>query len=768
MDSEIVSHYRIIRKLGEGGMGEVFLAEDIRLGREVALKFLPSSYQYDPDRSARFLKEARAASSLRSPNIAHIYDIGEHRGTRFIAMEYVEGDVLARRLERGTLSVRETIDVAAQIADALEEAHSQGIVHRDIKSSNLIINDRGLVKVLDFGLAKITETARGDEDEEHTITIGQKTSAGVVIGTVSYMSPEQALGGDVDFRSDIFSLGVVMYEMLTGRMPFDASSFTGIIDRIVHDEPTAIARLNYDVPPELEQIVRKCMEKECERRYQSARELLTDLRNLQRDCDTGQLVTSNLTRRLPSSRKGRSRKQVNSLAILPFANASDDPDMEYLSDGITESIINNLSQLPKLKVMARSTVFRYKGKPADPQEVGEALGVRVVLTGRVLERGDQLIIKAELVDASDGSQIWGEQYNRNRSAIFAVEEEISKEISEKLRLKLSGTEKRQLGKRYTEKTAAYHLYLKGRYSWNKRTVEGLNRGIEYFEQAITEDPNYALAYAGLADSYNILASYSALPSRDAFTRAKTAALKALELDDELAEAHTSLALIRFGCDWNWREAEREYELAIKLNPGYATAHLWYALYLAAMGRFDEAFREIKRAQELDPLSLPINTNAGWIMHLARRYDEAIEQYRKTLELDPGFILAHRRLGQTYKQKGMYDEAIEELQIALALSGDDTETVAALGHAYAKSGRELGAVKVLEALKQLSKERYIPAYFIARIHIGLGEKDRAFEWLEKTCEERYGFLVYLKVDPVFDPLREDARFADLMRRVGLPE
>ncbi len=754
-------------------MGEVFLAEDVRLGRQIALKLLPASYQYDPVRSARFLKEARAASGLRSPSIAAIYDIGEHQGSRYIVMEYVEGEMLSQRIERGLLSAREVVSIAAQVADALDEAHSQGVVHRDIKSANLIINERGLVKVLDFGLAKFIDQAPGEtedfEDENApTVPLSKQTSAGIVVGTVAYMSPEQALGHTVDHRSDLFSLGVVIYEMLTGRMPFDGESFTEIIDGIIHKNPPAIARFNYSVPADLDHIARKCLEKDRERRYQSARELLTDLRNLQRASITADLVPASATGEIKPPKKKRSSKKINSLAILPLINASKDSDMDYLSDGITESIINTLSQLPELRVMARSTVFRYKDKEIDPMETGRSLGVRAVLTGRVLHRGDGLVIKTELVDTSDGSQLWGGTYNRKLTDIFTIEEEISTEISDKLRLKLTGAEKKKLTRRYTEKTDAYQLYLKGRYSWNKRTVEGVKKGIEYFERAIEADPNYALAYAGLADSYNILASYSALPPHEAFTRAKTSAIKALELDEQLAEAHTSLAFVRLGYDWDWKAAEREFQLALKLNPGYATAHLWYALDLAAMGRFDEALAEIERAQLIDPLSLPINTNAGWVFYLARRYPEAVEQYRRTLELDPSFALAHRRLGQAYEQQSRYEDAVSHLQIAVGLSGEDTETVAALGHTYAVSGRKQDAVKVLKSLVKLSKERYIPAYFIARIHIGLGDKDKAFAWLEKACEERYGFLAFLNVDPVFDPLRKDARFADLADRVGLAQ
>ncbi len=798
MISEQISHYRVLARLGAGGMGEVYLAEDTRLGRQVALKFLPASFQYDQDRRSRFLKEARAASMLRSPNIAAIYDIGEHKGASYIVMEYVAGETLACKLGRGPLHFKQVIDIGLQIADALDEAHRLGIIHRDIKPANLIITERGLVKVLDFGLAKLTGPD-DDSDSDRTMKLGAQTAFGVVMGTVSYMSPEQALARPLDNRSDIFSLGTVLYEMLTGRLPFEGRSFTEIVDNILHKEPPAFTGA---IPARIERVTARCLEKDRERRYQSMRELLEDLQAIKRDCDSGAFEappSSYITRifnttepiqstggaetaqKNPSAytarsgetallatapRKSRARRSIDSLAILPLVNVTNDPDTEYLTDGITESIINSLSQLPRLRVMARSTVFRYKGKEIDPLEVGRELNVRAVLTGRALQRGDTLVIKAELVDASDGAQLWGEQYNRKLQDIFAIEEEISREISEKLKWKLSGEQKKRLTKRHTEKTEAYQLYLKGRYSWNKRTVDGLMRSIEDFTQATLIDPGYALAYAGLADAYNILASYSAMPPAEAFPKAKQAAERALELDETLAEAHTSLAFVRLGYEWDRRAAERGFKRAIKLNPGYATAHLWYAVTLAAMGRTDEGLREIERARELDPLSLPINTNFGWLYYLARQYDKAVEQYMKTLELDPNYALARRRLGQAYEQRREYDKALAEFEAALALSKGDTETIAAIGHLYAVSGKEEEARRVIQELVDMSDHRYIPSYFIARILIGLGERDQAFEYLDKAYEERYGFLSYLKVEPLFDSLRADERFVDLARRVGL--
>lgn len=768
MVKDTISHYQILSKLGEGGMGEVYLAQDPRLGRQVAIKLLPASYQYDPDRRGRFLKEARSASALRSPNIAAIYDIGEHDGAMFIVMEYVEGDVLSRRIERASLSTREVMDIAIQVSDALDEAHTLGIIHRDVKSSNLIISPRGMVKMLDFGLAKVIESDAPIDSSELTVSLGQQTAYGTVMGTVSYMSPEQALGQRLDHRTDIFSLGVVIYEMLTGRLPFVGGTANEIINNIVHSEPVAIARFNYNVPEELERIVRKCLEKEASRRYQLTRELATDVRNLIRDIDSGAGTDPNAARRTQPTRRGRSRRTIDSLAVLPLINATNDPDTEYLSDGITESIINNLSQLPKLRVMARSTVFRYKGRDIDGQQVGHELGVRAVLTGRVFQRGEQLIIKTELVDTIDGSLLWGEQYNQMIENIFTVEEEMSREISEQLRLKLSGAQKKRLTRRYTENTEAYQCYLKGRFHWNKRTEEAMKRGIEYFEQAIEVDPGYALAYAGLADSYNLLASYSMLASSDAFPRAKAAARRALELDEGLAEAHTSMSFVKFGYEWDWEGAQLGFTRAIELNPNYPMAHQWNAVMLAALGRFEEGFVHADRAQELDPLSLPISTLVGWLRHLARDYDSAITLYKSTLELDSGFALAHRRLGQTYEQKQMYAEALAAFQKAEELAGEDVELMSARGHLYGVLGETGKAEAALEKLKATSKRKYVPAYLVARSYAGMGKTDLVFEWLEKAFVERYGYLAYLNVEPLFDDIRTDPRFVDLVRRVGLPE
>lgn len=767
MISDVISHYRIIKELGAGGMGEVYLAEDTRLGRQVAIKVLPASYQYDPERRTKFLAEARATSALRSPHIAAIYDIGEHEGSMYIVMEYVEGELLSEKLRRGPLLIRDAIDFASQIADALSEAHSLDIVHCDVKSSNLMVNERGMVKLLDFGIAAAANSNGADVDD-HTKKVGQPTALGLADGTVSYMSPEQAIGRDLDRRSDIFSLGAVLYEMLTARLPFDGETPNETIDNILHAEPIPLTRLNYGVTPDLDRVVRKCLEKDRERRYQSVRDLIIDLRNLQRDSDSGPgQATAGLGRQTQVVGKTRARKNIDSLAILPLVNQSGDPELDYLSDGVTEALINSLSRLTKLRVMARSTVFRYQGRELqDAQQVGAELGVRAVVIGRLLKRGDSLIVKLEMVDANDGAHLWGEQYSRELSDIVTLEQEISTEISEHLRLKLSNAQKKSLTKSSTENSQAYQLYLKGRYHWNKRTEEGIEKSIEYFEQAIIRDPKFALAYAGLADSYNLLASYSTKPLATPLLRAKATALKALSLDNKLAEAHAALAAVKLWREFDWEGAERVWRRAIELNPNYATAHLWLALYLAAVERMDEALSEIRLALDLEPLSRVVNLNLARILHFARRFDDAIKQCWKTIDMYPDYLIAHRRLGISYGEKGLFEEAEAEFKKALAISANDTETMSAMSYMYAAAGRDADAQGMLDRINDIAKERYVSPYSLARVHIGLGQLDEAFECLEKTFQERHGILTYIKVEPIFDRLRDDPRYAELLRKMGL--
>ena len=754
MVGKTIGAYTIISLLGAGGMGQVYLAEDTRLSRKLVMKVLPAEFASDRERMRRFVQEARAASALSHANIAHTYELGEVEGRPFIAMEYVEGQTLSAKISRQPLALTEIIEFSVQVADALDEAHGKGITHRDIKAANIMITPRGQVKVLDFGLAKIAQDKERDVAGDASTLVS--TAPGLVMGTVCYMSPEQALGRDVDYRTDIFSLGVVMYEMATGCLPFSGATAGETIEQIVHAQPEAIARLNYSIPVELERIVRKSLEKESKRRYQSARDLLVDLRNLDRDTKASE-------RPAPQSRK-HSRKAIDSLAVLPIENSSADPEMDYLSDGVTGSIINSLAQLPKLHVMSQGTTFRYKGREVDPMQIGRDLAVRAVLMGRILQRGGRVLISAELVDTSDGCHLWGAQYTRPFSDIFAVQEEIAGEVVANLRLKLTGEDKRKLVKRHTTDLEAYQLYLKGRYFWNKTTQEGARRGIEYFQQAIDRDPGYAPAYAGLADCYSLLSTVGMLPPKELLPKAKAAALKALKLDEAIGEAHTALGFVKLIYEWDWGGAETEFKKALELDSNDDWVHQAYGLYLAATGRFDESVAEMKRAQEMDPLT-PASNMIGMPFYYARQYDEAIHQFRKALEMNLEFSNTRFRLGLAYAQKGMHEAAISEFQRALHFSADSDAT-GALGHVYAKSGNKDEAKAVLAELKKKAESEYVPSYDVAIIHVALGETDEAFEWLHRAYEERCYWLIYLKVDPILDTFRSDPRLTDLIRRIGL--
>src|SRR6266496_2865999 len=743
--------YEILSPLGAGGMGEVYRARDSKLKRDVAVKVLPKSLAADADALARFEREALAVAALSHPNILAIFDFGTHEGTAYAVTELLEGETLRGKLDAGPIPQKQAVDYALQIARGLSAAHEKAVVHRDLKPENLFVTQDGHLKILDFGLAKRVE-AVSTEEQTSAPTVSGHTEPGTVMGTVGYMSPEQVRGRSADHRSDIFSFGAVLYEMLTGRRAFRGDTAVETMNAILKEEPRELVGSASAVSPALERVVRHCLEKSPEERFQSARDIAFALG----EASSGSAASPAASAAQPArSRAFRpllwaagvaalaaavlwlrpGARTLDSLAVLPFVNAGGDPNAEYLSDGITESLINSVSQIPGIKVVSRASAFHYKGKDVGARTVGRELGVRAVLTGRIVQRGDAFSIRAELVDARDDTHLWGEEYNRRLSDILAVQEEIARDISGKLRQRLTGEEKKRLTKRYTENAEAYGLYLKGRYHWNKRTGEDIQKGIGYFQQAIEKDPTYALAYAGLADSYAILFDYAGLPSRQTFPKANAAALKALEIDETLAQAHAALAFVHENFDWDFSAAEKEFRRAIELDPKYPTAHHWYSLYLSWLGRHEQAIAEAERANELDPLSPIISNLRAIVLYDARQYDRAIEGARKTLELDKGFSPAPFNLGLALEQKKVYPEAIAEFAEAARLSGRSIELVAGLGHAYAVSGKREEAMRLIEELKGWSERGYDPLANIAQVHAGLGQNDEAIRWLEKAYQTR---------------------------------
>jgi TolB-like protein/Tfp pilus assembly protein PilF len=791
-----ISHYRILEKLGSGGMGIVYKAEDTRLGRFVALKFLPEIVVVDPTAVERFRREARAASALNHPHICTIHDIGEHDGRPFIVMELMEGQTLKHRIAAGPVETTQIAQLGRQIAEALEAAHAKGIIHRDIKPANIFVTQLGQAKVLDFGLAKLLHPA----GMETTIVDLVQTRGPV--GTLPYMAPEQVLGREVDARTDVYALGMVLYEMITGKRPFREDLATHLTDDILNRVPPEPGQIRPNIPGPLEQITLKCLEKDRVNRYQSAREVAAALAMLSTNSAGASavqtwrqrpwygLTAGALTVALMASvlfllnvggwrgrlfnRTGSLR--ADSLAVLPLQNLSGDPQQDYIADGITEGVIDKLSEIPDFRVMSRNSVFRFKGKDADAQVVGRDLKVQAILTGRITRQADVLAVSAELVNVSDGSQIWGRQFRYPISELSRAQEELASAISDKLQLSAGSADRARLAKRPTDNSEAYQLYLQGRYFWNQRTRSGIKKSIELFQQAIEKDPNFALAFAGLADAYNFSNILGVSAPKQTSPEAKAAATKAILLDPQLAEAHSALGQVKSHYDFDFPGAQTEFLKAIELNPNYANAHLLYAGgYLTPMGRHAEAIAEMKKALELDPLSLPLNNYMGNTYLYAGDYEKSLQQFQHTIDLDPTFPLAHFFFASLLVEMGRYEEAIKETQRGELLLGASPEEAGAAATEFRKALQDGGPKgywqkdleMTLDAHKQAGAE-YSAAIDLAGAYTRAGDKENAFKWLEKSYEEREGgSLTLVRWDPAFKSLRGDPKFADLLRRMGLP-
>jgi eukaryotic-like serine/threonine-protein kinase len=775
MIGKAISHYSIIEKLGEGGMGVVYKAQDTKLDRLVALKFLPLNLTASQEEIARFEQEARAISALNHPNIETIYDVDETEGQKYLVLEYIPGGTLKSRLKQlkskdKGFSLGEVINYGIQMAEGLAHAHRRQIIHRDVKTENIMLTEEGKIKLTDFGLAKL----RGSV---------QHTKTGSTLGTAAYMSPEQVRGEEVDQRSDIFSLGVVLYELATSHLPFQGEYEAAMSYSTLNENPPPINSMRQDSPRQLEKIINQCLEKDKNKRYQNADEIVSDLRTVQQEIS--RTVTSSTKQsKVPwlvaamvvvlavagitlfHSKSTPLSAKSKTIAVLPFNNLSENKEDEYFSDGIMEDILTQLSKIADLNVISRTTVMQYKGTKKTLKEIGKELNAGVVLEGSVRRSGDRIRIASQLIDAEADRHLWAETYDRDMKDVFAIQSDVANEIAAALKAKLSPAEKERIEKKQTENMEAYQFYLKGRFYWNKRTATDLQKAIDNFNQAIEQDPNYALAYAGLASTFVILPEYSSFSPKEVIPKAEAAVKKALALDGSLAEAHAVLGIIKTNYDWDWDGAESEYRKAIELNPNYPTAHHWYYVHLSCLCRFDEAFSEIKRAQVLDPLSVIINDNVGEALYLMRRYDEALDQFNKTLELDPNHPITHEYLGLIYLTQGKSDQAIAELQKVRAAVGNTPFGLGPLGDAYAMAGKKNDAIRILNELFEFSKQGYSVSGDIVLVYYGLRNKEKVFEWLDKAYQERNIGLLSLKAFPFWDEYRSDPRFIALLKKIGL--
>jgi eukaryotic-like serine/threonine-protein kinase len=800
MLGQLLLHYRVVEKIGEGGQGTVYKVFDTTLDRPAVIKVIPPDLTDSASNLVRFEREAKLASSLDHPNICTIFGLHKVGDVQFIAMQFVEGRNVREIVDGKPLDLRRALSIAIQVTDALAAAHSRGIVHRDIKARNVMVTRSGTVKVLDFGLAKLIESPQSTSSDPHL------TEAGVPYGTSTYAAPEQAQGLKADHRADIFSTGVLLYEMLAGTWPFRGKTALDVRYAVVYHKPKPIVEARGEDSTALrriQEILDKALAKAPQDRYQKIEDMRGDLQEVLREIEVDTSVGRTLTdapatttvprliapnRFWTTSRKftvaalallvvvaiallalrrspqAESDSTINSLAVLPFTNS--DPNTEYLSDGITESLIDSLSRMPNLKVKSSSTVFHYKGRETDPKKIGRELGVHALLSGTISQVGDELSVSVELIDVRDDSHIWGERYGRKVSEVVALPQQISRDVSQRLRSRADNMDHAQLTRNYSPDSEAYRLYLQGRYNWNKRTVQGLQNGIEYFGKAIQRDQDYALAYAGLADCYLLLNVYNVTSADDSFPKAEAASRKALSINESLAEAHTALGFVTYRYHLKWAEAEEHFKKAIALNPNYATAHQWYAGYLAASGRLNEAVAEAKTAHELEPFSLTIYSDYIRGLYYAGRLDEARKESLKVMETDPSFARAHYELGLVLEEEGKYDEAINEFKLGLKALPDNVAALTALGHAQARAGKRADAEKAIARLQELSKRQYVSPFQTAVIYAGMDERKLALDWLEKSRDERFNWLPFIAVDPVFKNLRAEPRFIELSKSLNL--